>query len=55
MKCTKCNKELTEEGKCVGCNLPQEECTCTVEEKTSETEKSEENSSDEESTEEETA
>ena len=55
MICTKCNRELSEEGKCVGCGLPQEECTCPAVEKTSEAEASDENPSSEEPTEEKTA
>ncbi|MDD5253520.1 MAG: hypothetical protein PHG05_00240 [Candidatus Nanoarchaeia archaeon] len=54
MICEKCKKNLTEEGKCEGCNLPPEECTCSVAEETSEPEESEESQSTEESTEEET-
>lgn len=42
MNCSKCNKEVSEDGNCVGCSLPQEECTCQVVEKTQETGTSEE-------------
>ena len=54
MICSKCNRELSEEGKCIGCGLPQEECTCPVVEKNSEAEASDENQSGEESAEEKT-
>ena len=28
IKCSECNKELTDTGKCVGCSLSPEVCTC---------------------------
>jgi hypothetical protein len=29
-KCSECHKELTETGKCVGCTLSPEVCTCNT-------------------------
>lgn len=52
MACIKCNKEVSEDGKCIGCGLPQEECTCPVEEDTPEAEKTEKSESVEEPAEE---
>ena len=54
MICSKCNREVDEEGKCVGCGLPQEECTCPVVEKTPEAGATEKSSSSEEPAEEKT-
>jgi len=54
MTCSKCNKEVSEEGKCVECSLPQEECTCPVAEKITEDEVSEESPSSENPVEEKT-
>lgn len=28
IKCSECHKELTDTGKCVGCSLSPEVCTC---------------------------
>lgn len=49
MACSKCNKEVSEEGKCVACGLLPEECTCPVVEETAEAEAAEESAPAEES------
>ncbi len=54
MNCSKCNGEVSADGKCMGCGLSQEECTCLIAEKTPEAEPSEKSESGEESTEEKT-
>ncbi|GEM_PF-4602840 len=28
MKCNKCDGELSKEGKCIDCNLPEAQCNC---------------------------
>ena len=30
IKCSECHKELTDTGKCVGCSLSPEVCTCNT-------------------------
>lgn len=30
IKCSECHKELTDTGKCVGCTLSPEVCTCNT-------------------------
>ena len=49
MSCSKCNKEISAEGKCMGCNLSQEECNCPIVDQNAESETSDESSVVEES------